>query len=364
MKTIFLFVLFITFCNVSAQPPPGYYDNAQGLTGLQLKQELHDIIDGHNAQSYSSIWSHFNSTDKKQNGKVWDMYSDNPGGTPPYQYNFSTDQCGNYSQEGDCYNREHSWPKSWFNDNNPMNTDLFHIYPTDGYVNGRRGNYPFGEVNNPNWTSLNGSKVGNCSCSGYTGVVFEPVDEYKGDFARTYFYFSVRYYNEDAGWAGSPMTNGAELKAWAVDMLKQWHADDTVSYKEIDRNNAVYNIQNNRNPFIDDPSWVYDIWGPLTSLTDEISEETFQVFPNPVDDVCYISYEGNEDISSWEIRVLNILGQEIGFESLDNPDVVEISTGGFLPGLYFLFLIPKEGSGESPISIKFVKLASTVSILN
>jgi len=244
-----------------AQIPNGYYDPAAGLSGPTLQQALHDIIDNHNAQSYSALWTAFQTTDVKPNGKVWDMYSDIPGGTPPYEYTFGSDQCGNYSGEGSCYNREHSWPKSWFNNGTPMYTDLFHLVPTDGYVNSQRSNYPYGEVSNPTWISQNGSKRGPCSYPGYSGTVFEPIDAYKGDFARNYFYMSTRYLNEDNGWAGSPMVNGSQLVPWALNMLLEWAAEDPVSQKELDRNNAVYAIQNNRNPYIDHPEYTALVWG-------------------------------------------------------------------------------------------------------
>lgn len=352
-KFLFLFVLFSpTF----GQIPAGYYDDAQGLTGIPLKQALHEIIDGHNAKSYSSLHTHFISTDQKSDGTVWDMYSDIPGGTPPYIYNFvSQDQCGNYSKEGDCYNREHSWPKSWFNNGNPMNSDLFHLVPTDGYVNGRRGNYPFGEVSNPTWTSLNGSMVGTCSFPGYTGVVFEPIDEYKGDFARSYFYMSVRYYNEDAGWTGSPMVDGAELKAWAVDMLKQWHINDSVSQKELNRNDAVYNIQNNRNPFIDNPLWVADIWGPTTSISYELNSGSFHVYPNPVKDKCSVYFPDELETSSYDIKIFNITGQELYFEKVEKDQSVEINTSDFLKGIYFLILCTLNSNDHPIICLKFIK---------
>lgn len=245
-----------------AQPPAGYYNAANGLTGTQLQQALHNIIDNHTVVSYTpGVWNAFYTTDVRSDGKVWDMYSDIPGGTPPYEYTLGSGQCGSASEEGDCYSREHSFPKSWFNDQPPMNTDLFHIYPVDQYVNNRHNNFPYGEVNNPTWTSLNGSKFGPCSVSGYSGSVFEPIDEYKGDFARTYFYMAVRYYGEDAGWLGSPMVNGSQLKPWALTMMLQWAQQDPVSAKEIARNNAVYAIQNNRNPFIDHPEYADAIWG-------------------------------------------------------------------------------------------------------
>jgi endonuclease I len=253
---ILLFMPFLAF----SQIPAGYYDGAEGLSGRPLREALKNIIDNHQEQSYSSLWNHFRTTDDKTNGKVWDMYSDLPGGNPPYEYNFGSDQCGNYSGEGDCYNREHSFPKSWFNDESPMNTDLFHIYPTDGYVNGMRSNYPFGEVNNPSWTSANGSKVGNCSFTGYSGVVFEPVHEYKGDFARTYFYMLTRYMNDVDAWS-SEMLAGDDFSLWAKELLLEWDNGDPVSQKEIDRNNAVYLVQDNRNPFIDHPEYSGLIWG-------------------------------------------------------------------------------------------------------
>ncbi len=254
----------------------GYYDNASGKTGEELQQALHDIIDNHTVLSYNDLWGAFYSTDKKADETVWDMYSDNPDGAEPYVYTFGSDQCGNYSGEGSCYNREHSFPKSWFGDVPPMNTDLFHLYPTDGSVNGRRSNYPFGETNSPTWTSLNGSKVGSCSVAGYTGTVFEPIDEYKGDFARTYFYMATRYYGEDNSWIGSGMTDGAQPKPWARVMLLQWHDNDPVSVKEEERNDAVYALQANRNPFIDHPEYVAMLYegGSVDELPPEIDSIT------------------------------------------------------------------------------------------
>ena len=262
-KLSFLFrkiFLLLFVCILSADIPDGYYDAAEGLFGIELRSALHDIIDNHSSQSNSSLWTHFQSTDVKTNGKVWDMYSDIPGGTPPYEFTFVIDQCGNYSQEGDCYNREHSWPSSWFNDNYPMKTDIFQIYPTDGYVNNRRANYPFGEVGTSSWISENGSTVGNCSYPECNGTVFEPIDEYKGDFSRTYFYMSTRYFGEDTGWDENEMVDGAELKPWAIDMLLEWHESDPVSEKELNRNEAVYEIQGNRNPYIDHPEFSQRVW--------------------------------------------------------------------------------------------------------
>jgi hypothetical protein len=104
---------------LSAQPA-GYYITADGKSGTVLQQALHDIIDNHTVLTYSELWTAFQKTDKKSDSYVWDMYSDIPGGTAAYVFVFGQNQCGNYSKEGDCYNREHSFPKSWFNDLSPM----------------------------------------------------------------------------------------------------------------------------------------------------------------------------------------------------------------------------------------------------
>ena len=252
-RSVLLLLLFAT-ANLWAQVPTGYYDNASGKDGDELKTALHNIIKNHTVVSYGGLLDAFAYTDCKPNGKIWDIYSN-------IEYSLGGN-CGTYDEEGDCWNREHTWPQSWFNEKSTPRSDLFHVYPTDGYVNGQRSNYPYGEVNNPTYTSGNGSKLGPCVTPGYTGKVFEPIDEYKGDIARSYFYMSVRYAGEDSGWGTSAMTNKSEIKAWAMTMLLRWSDEDPVSQKEIDRNNAVFGYQGNRNPFIDHPEYARMIWDP------------------------------------------------------------------------------------------------------
>ncbi len=256
---LFAIVLLAPSCT-QAQPPAGYYDSAEGLAGEPLKAALHNIIKDHTALTYGALWNAFATTDAKPGSKVWDIYSDIPGGTPPYVYTLFTNQCGSYSSEGDCYNREHSFPKSWFNSAAPMVTDLFHIYPTDGYVNQKRGDLAYGKVGSADWTSQNGSKTGLCISPGYNATVFEPIDAYKGDLARSYFYMMTRYYGGINSWS-SPMLSGGDLAPWAVAVLLQWNDLDPVSPKETARNNAIFALQHNRNPFIDRPEWVHAIWG-------------------------------------------------------------------------------------------------------
>lgn len=264
MRHIAALSLFIA-AMAAAQPPPGYYDPAQGLSGASLREALHGIISPHQVQTNASLWQHFESTDAHPEGHVWDIYSDVPGGTPAYTFTFVADQCGTYSSEGECYNREHTMPQSWYGSAAPMSTDLHHMYPVDAWVNQQRGNWPYGTVSSPNWTSTNGGKRGPCTWPGCSGTVFEPIDAYKGDLARAYFYMMTRYLPNVPFWT-SDMFAAGDLSAWAGPMLYAWHLTDPVDDKERDRNNAVFAIQGNRNPYVDEPQWADAIWGPNAGM--------------------------------------------------------------------------------------------------
>lgn len=353
MRIFFTLSLLLSIILIQAQPPAGYYNSAEGLTGTQLQGVLHNIIDNHNSQSYNSLHEHFKSTDKKSDGTVWDMYSDIPGGTPPYVYHFTSgDQCGNYNSEGDCYNREHSWPKSWFDDRTPMYSDLFHLYPTDGYVNGRRSNYPFGEVGSATWASQNGSRLGNSNYPGYSGTVFEPIDDYKGDFARTYFYMSTRYYQEDNGWPGSAQVNGSQLKPWAMAMMKEWHLNDPVTDKERNRNNAVYAIQGNRNPFIDHPEYVSYIWGGPVGIDRHDLATMLKVYPVPAVDFCIIDHQGYFSSTSLSISMRDITGRQYEANYTVTGNQIKVDSRSLTPGFYVITVYQE---GKQPAFARIVK---------
>lgn len=270
-----------------------YYRSAYGKTGAALKTALRTIVTtGHTSLGYSNLKNLFGGTgsfslasDKRPDGKVWDMYSDYGDGVAHdgeygvlgaagtyfttkkqyYSYTFSNSGSGNANEGAGGWNKEHSWPKSNFKlpgDDNPEDTvpgnDAHHICPTDVRVNNERGNDAFGEVGSSYTSSVNGGRFGAANAGlGYTGTVFEPINPYKGDFARMHFYMSVRYYGDTAfldegKWSGAK----AVLKPWYDTMLRRWHANDVVSQKEIDRNNAIHASQHNRNPFIDYPELV------------------------------------------------------------------------------------------------------------
>ena len=271
-----IFIFISIFC--IAQAPAGYYNTATGLNCSQLKTALKNIVTtGNNAQTYNSIWTQYTSTDIKPRtigsgsaNVIFDIYSAKPGQTDPYQYTPTTNQCGNYSAENNCYNREHSVPQSWFNGNTSSNgpaTDYLHIFPSDGWVNGKRGNFIYGEVASASFTSLNGSKLGTSANAGFTGSVFEPIDSFKGDVARAFLYFVTRYENDMTTFAvnaeAAQSFDGNTFPSVKINYLKlmiKWHNLDPVSEKERTRNNGAYSFQGNRNPFIDRPEFVDSVW--------------------------------------------------------------------------------------------------------
>ena len=333
-------LLWATFMH--AQVPQGYYASAENKSGQALRAAMHDIIKNHTSVTYSQLWQSFYTTDvRPDNGKVWDMYSDRPGSTPAYYYTFGSDQCGSYSGEGDCYNREHSVPKSWFGGSvAPMYTDLFHLYPTDGYVNAKRGNLPLGKVTHATWTSTNGSKVGASSISGYSGQVFEPIDSFKGDFARTYFYMATCYMDKNLGVETQSNFSGGDLKPWAKELLLQWAAQDPVSQKEIDRNNAVYAVQQNRNPYIDFPELAEKVFGndtsPFTTGIPTYSDSNcWRAYPNPTSAIVNIqTFDYQTDNITIEIK--DLTGKTLYAQHADFSDNMQVNLSNLPDGLYFL----------------------------
>ncbi len=253
-----------------ADMPRDYYPNTlEGKSGAELKTELHNLLKNHTRIAYGSrnydgacTWTVFRESDKRDNGKVWDMYSN-------YTYSFPN------SGAAKGMNIEHSVPKSWWGDSNYDDTtpgypyqydasyDLQHLVPADASANSAKSNYPLGEVVTASFD--NGvSKVGTGYANGKATNLFEPADEYKGDFARMYLYFVTCY--QDYAWKSLATTMFAQnsyptLNAYGQSLLLKWHRQDPVSQKEIDRNNAVYSFQGNRNPYIDYPNMVEYIWG-------------------------------------------------------------------------------------------------------
>ena len=243
--------------------PNGYYNNAVGKHDEALMAALEGIISPHTELSYNELWAKFDSTDVGSDGYYIDMYSN-------CKYNHNSTHISGATAVGEGINREHSFPKSWYDSQTPTYTDLHMLIPTDGFVNQRRSNHPYG-VCSGGITYTNGDltmlgKLGTSTYNGYTSTVFEPDDEYKGDFARIYFYIVTCYKSSVQNWPGSGQldysTNGYKaFSSWSIQMLMEWHRADPVSQKEINRNEAVSREQGNRNPFVDHPELAEYIWG-------------------------------------------------------------------------------------------------------
>ena len=247
-------ILNVIFAASGRNIPSGYYTTIDGKSTSALKTALHQIINPHTEiSSYSNLPRYFESTDVYPDSKRWwDMYSD----VPRYAPSFSG------------LNREHSFPKSWWGGDTdiPAYIDLNHLYPSDMYANSAKSNYPLGVVDKTKTPKFsNGVTTVGTPVAGQGGgcaYVFEPDDEYKGDFARTYFYMVTCYQNLTFKTLYM-VVNGAypTLNSWSRDLLLKWNAQDPVSQKEIDRNEKVWGYQNNRNPFIDFPELAEYIWG-------------------------------------------------------------------------------------------------------
>lgn len=248
-----LAALACTLCAL-ASAPAGYYSTLNGKSEEALKTATYNLI--HNftqVSSYSALPDYFRKTDCRPNSNYWwDMYS-----------NINRNL---YSFSG--LNREHSFPKSWWGGSTsvPAYVDLNHLYPADGPANQAKSNYPLGVVDTKKTVKFdNGVTLVGYPVAGQGGgasLVFEPADEYKGDFARTYFYMATCYQN--LTWSYKYMVSQnlyPTLNPWSVNLLLQWHRADPVSQKETERNDVVYSVQGNRNPFIDLPELAEYIWG-------------------------------------------------------------------------------------------------------
>ncbi|CAD0004889.1 endonuclease [Flavobacterium chungangense] len=361
---ILFFTLYAVFC--SAQAPANYYSTATG-TGYTLKTQLYNIIKDHTDNGYSGLYVTYQTSDidnfYENDGSILDMYSENPNGNDPYTYSAgATQRCGSagYTNEGDCYNREHIIPQSVFDEKAPMVSDAHFITPTDGKVNGVRSNYPHSVVATPTETSLNGSKLGASTTAGYSGLVFEPIDEFKGDIARMYFYFATRYENTVAGYS-YPMFNGSSNKVFTPAFLSQllaWHNQDPVSAREIARNNAIYARQNNRNPYIDHPEYVAAVW------TTEADDTTVPTAPT---NLAVASSTSNSINLTWSAATDNVAvtGYAVYVNSVfkQNETGLSATITGLTPSTsYNFYVVARDASNNTSVpssTVNGVTAAST-----
>ena len=363
---IFIFTLSL----VQSQVPDGYYDNATGVN-YELKSQLYEIINNHNDQGYNSLDDFYIIYDidnyYENDNTILDIYSENPNGIDPY--NFSTENsCGNYSSEGDCYNKEHIIPQSVYSSDYPMKSDAHQVLPTDGRVNGFRSAYPYGVVgqnlvsqsgiSNP---TQNGSKLGNNLdegfSSGYSNIVFEPIDEFKGDVARIYFYFITRYENLVSSWSNYDMFDGSSdkvLEDTFLNILMNWHLNDPVSQKEIDRNNNIYIYQGNRNPFIDQPDYVEEIWNSTNDTENPTTPTNIEIF-NITDSTLQLSWDNSTDNIS--VASYNIFIDDSFYANTQNNNY---SISGLNAETYYCFSITAIDQSENISTMSQEECATTL----
>lgn len=330
MKQVYLTITLLIVCLTTfAQAPSGYYNSATG-TGYTLKTQLKNIIDNNNDglspeyqstdPGYSGLYETYKTSDVdnyyENNGTVLDMYTENPSGTDVKEYDHDTDRDpgSGGTSEGQYFNREHIIPQSFFSQSTPERSDAHFVVPSDKYVNNQRGSFPFGVVQTPNATYTNGSRRGNNLNSGYsagyTNTVFEPIDEFKGDIARMHFYFATRYEDDIPTYSANyDMIIKSSQQVYTdtfLSILLQWHAQDPVSQREIDRNNAIFARQNNRNPFIDNPTWVNTIWGGGTADTQAPTTPTNLTASNPTATTVDLSWTASTDntaVTNYDIYI-------------------------------------------------------------
>ena len=276
-----------------------YYLRADGQSGNDLRLALQDVIKGHKTIPYKQLGTLMQWSDTENaNGKdVIDIYTD---------CTFTVSGPITWKSSGEVgagMNREHTVPQSWFNEQSPMVSDAFHIYPTDCKANNNRSSYLYGEFEGPgtsysskkcnetgklgnsDWTAGTTSYTYNgqtyVATTSYSKRVYEPDDEYKGDLARGYFYMATRYAGQCENWSGGAFGSASNgLGAYTAELMLKWHRLDPVSEKELIRNESIYGNtrynkstlkQGNRNPFIDYPELVEYIWGDKKGMRVTIS---------------------------------------------------------------------------------------------
>jgi len=344
MKQLIILLFLVFFNSIFGQIPAGYYDNAQGLTGDDLKTALHNIINNHHTLTYSQVKNalKFTDEDPSNTSNVILLYT---GWSYPKN---------NFGGSADQWNREHTWAKSHgnFGTSPPAGTDLHHLRPTDTSVNSKRGNKHFDNGGTLYLDPTRYNHTGNhdTGCR-YTAETWEPRDEVKGDVARMIFYMAVRYEGDN----GEPdlevvdfiPSNNSAPQHGVLSTLLQWHQQDPVSDWERRRNNRIYYgegtnhdyAQWNRNPFIDHPEWVNTIWNPSGSVTSYVQNHT-KIYPNPVQAGQNLNVTLN-NIEVNSIRVFDITGKQIqSFKPVDNQ---QIHTEAFKQGVYFLQFLTDKG---------------------
>jgi endonuclease I len=377
-----LFTLLLLF-SVAAYAGPGTYYNSidTNQSCATLKTLLFNLTASNTTViPYASVDNYYNLTDLKpaESGGgdvIVDRYcSENPTGLDYCNFRYPGSFCLGATPTTTCvcYDKEHVFPKSWFGgtDVYPMYSDVHFVWPSDHVTNGKKLNYPIGYVQSASFTSSNGTKVGTSNSSlnyGFTtSNVFEPIDSFKGDFARAYLYVVTRYQDSIPYWVGRS-TSGyvldgnkyPGLKSWMLQLCVKWSKMDPPSAFERQRNDAVYTLQGNRNPYIDYPHWVEKVFGPngIPSSCVPLSIHSnhqldFSLFPNPSSSVLNIKLP-KPLLEAATLEVLDLLGRKVIEYNIDQQTTLfSIDTRNYSRGMYWVNIVYRGENNLNPFTVE------------
>lgn len=325
-QTLILFICILTARFVSAQIPAGYYDGTQGVYGEQLKAVLHQIIDGHTEPSYNDLRDFIlpESDEDPQNPENVILL-----------YTGRSQAKSTFGGGANEWNREHVWAKSHgdFDNDPPCGTDAHMIRPTDASVNADRGNKDFDE---------GGQQHGEATGCFFTEYTWEPRDAVKGDVARMILYMDVRYEGDNGELdltAVDAVNTAPAPEHGRLSTLLEWHEQDPPDAFEINRNNVVYSYQQNRNPFIDHPEFVYNIWGPSATVGENRGIEA-AIYPNPVQKDLHVRVDTQE--TELSIEIYSATGRLCSLTGANGRDIIEIDCSNLPDGLYLVRIINRD----------------------
>ena len=329
----------------SSMMPISYYNNIN-TSFPSFMNDLHGLTNPHQMQYYSYyddlMIAFFESRDTTLDRRVVTcVYS---GENKIYSEPFDFSATG--------YSREHTYCHSWMPTNPAQNlpeySDFHHLFPSNlNSANILRSNNPLGEVVNVT-TSFLGCKSGTNSNG---QVVFEPRDEHKGDAARAIMYEAICYTSINGNSWALPSNQDQMI-------LKNWHFQDPPDNWEIARNDFIYSVQNNRNPFVDSIDYVcfvdfsnmsYDPSACIPSSTQELLNTGFMTYPNPSKDHLNLFVDATT-ISSYQIT--DYLGRIIVSEEINNQKIVKVNVSKLKIGLYSVNVLTPLGKAQKTIMIK------------
>ena len=373
---ILFFSLFFFGFKIMAVPGTYYSTIDSTKSCANFKTQLFHLISSNvTLVPYGSVDNNYNHTDYKAaeiggGFVIVDRYSSEiPAGLDSCNFRYPTGFCGSNAAAVQCvcYQKEHVFPSSWFGGTSMYYayTDMHFIWPADAYSNFKKGNVPLGYVNSANYTSYNGTKVGTSNTSlnyGYnSSLVFEPNDAFKGDFARAYLFFVTRYEDSIPSLLGRSTSgnvlDGTKYPAfdpWILKLCVKWSKQDPPSAFEIKRNDSVYGIQGNRNPYIDYPHWVEKAFGidgiagscVPTAIRNNKSTN-YSIYPNPVKDGFLYLNIGSEITEEATIEITDILGRKLISQKINSTTQPVIDINSLVKGIYFLNLFYKDANNVS-----------------